>query len=133
MKADNEKTPDRSDLRRIMHNHRNGGKVTLGIVRDRKEQNITVDVPERKSKDSSEIYFELPDFNGDFDDIQETLREIGPEVARTRQMMIRDVEPKMRLAIAASTRASQQALRQAESQLQRVQQRLRLDMCRAEL
>ncbi len=133
VKADNEKTPDRSDLRRIMHNHRNGGKVTLGIVRDRKEQNITVDVPERKSKDSSEIYFELPDFNGDFDDIQETLREIGPEVARTRQMMIRDVEPKMRLAIAASTRASQQALRQAESQLQRVQQRLRLDMCRAEL
>lgn len=50
-----EKLSDRADLSRVMRKHREGGKVSLGIVRDRHEQTVTVDLPQRRSKDSSEL------------------------------------------------------------------------------
>jgi serine protease Do len=48
-----EKLSDRGDLARILRKHREGGKVNVSIVRDRKEQILTIDVPQRGSKDSS--------------------------------------------------------------------------------
>ncbi len=50
-----EKLSDRADLSRVMRKHREGGKVVLGIVRDRHEQTVTVDLPQRRTKDSSEL------------------------------------------------------------------------------
>src|SRR5258708_9985083 len=55
VRADNERVSDRSDLRRILANHRKGGKVAIAVMRDRKEQTITVDIPEHQSKESSGI------------------------------------------------------------------------------
>src|SRR5438445_7583892 len=53
VRADNEKISDRTDLRRILRSHREAGKITLGIVRDKREQNVTVDVPEaRRPRDN---------------------------------------------------------------------------------
>src|SRR5262249_7405455 len=37
IRAENEKVTDRSDLRRIVRSHRDGGKFTVGIVRDKRE------------------------------------------------------------------------------------------------
>ena len=48
-----EKLSDRADLSRVMRKHREGGKVSLGIVRDKHEQTVTVDLPQRRTKDSS--------------------------------------------------------------------------------
>ncbi|HEX7287044.1 MAG TPA: PDZ domain-containing protein, partial [Candidatus Angelobacter sp.] len=48
-----EKLSDRGDLARILRKHREGGKMDVGIVRDKKDQTLTIEVPQRGSKDSS--------------------------------------------------------------------------------
>ena len=73
VRADNDKISDRSDLRRVLRAHREGGKLTLGIVRDKHEQNLTVDLPVRKSQDSSSLEFSFPDFDGLYTTIQQRL------------------------------------------------------------
>lgn len=55
VRADNEKLTDRADLSHILRTHRTGGKMTLQVMRDRKEQTITVTLPDRGSRDSSMI------------------------------------------------------------------------------
>src|SRR5205807_5957439 len=52
VRIDNEKVTDRADLRRVLHSHQKGGKITLGIIREKHEQNILLDLPQPKSQDS---------------------------------------------------------------------------------
>lgn len=81
VRVGDEKLSDRSDFGRIMRNHRSGGKLTLGIVRDKREQNLTVDVPERGSNDSSKNIIDLEgidDFVGD-------LQDLAPEIDDYRE------------------------------------------------
>ena len=53
IRADNEKLTDRMDLSHILRNHRSGGKLSMIIVRDKKEQTLQVTLPDRSSRDSS--------------------------------------------------------------------------------
>jgi len=53
IKADNEKLNDRSDLNHILRNHRSGGKLSLMVMRDKKEQTIVLTLPARGPRDSS--------------------------------------------------------------------------------
>lgn len=70
-----EKLSDRSDLTRLMRKYRTGGKLNVGVVRDKHEQNLTVDLPQR-SKDSSRIEIE----SGQFDSLVDELDSIQPEI-----------------------------------------------------
>jgi serine protease Do len=79
-----EKLSDRGDLSRVMRKHREG-KVTLGIVRDRHEQSVTVDLPQRRSKDSSELIIngdeELADLDASLADMDDSLVSLGDSMA----------------------------------------------------
>ena len=66
-------SPIEVDLSRVMRKHREGGKVTLGIMRDRHEQTVTVDLPQRRSKDSSELIMNNDD---ELLDMDASLREM---------------------------------------------------------
>jgi serine protease Do len=56
VRADNEKLTDRTDLTHILRNHRSGGPVNLVVVRDKHEQNFTVTLPDRGSRDSGSLF-----------------------------------------------------------------------------
>lgn len=73
-----EKLSDRSDLTRLMRKYRTGGKLTLVVVRDKHEQNFTLDLPQR-SKDSSGIDVD----SGQFDALLDQLDSIEPEIDST--------------------------------------------------
>lgn len=75
VKVGDEKLSDRSDLARIMRKHRTGGKLALGVVRDKHEQILTVDVPARGARDSSQNLFNWEDFEGKWADLEELLDE----------------------------------------------------------
>ena len=79
-----EKLSDRGDLSRVMRKHREG-KVTLGIVRDHHEQSVTVDLPQRRSKDSSELIIngdeELADLDASLADMDDSLVSLGDSMA----------------------------------------------------
>src|SRR5580765_3907745 len=58
VRADNEKLTDHTDLSHILRNHRSGGKMTLVVMRDKKEQTLQVTLPDRGSRDSCLLDFD---------------------------------------------------------------------------
>ncbi len=78
IRVDTERITDRGDWRSAMRSHR-GGKVTLGIVRDRREQSVTLTLPEAKDGDNS-FRFEWPDL--DFEGMSRELEQLGPEIQK---------------------------------------------------
>jgi hypothetical protein len=64
VKVDNEGIDDRNDWNRIMR--KKGGKISLGIVRDKREQTLTVTLPEVKSTEESR-FFDRDDFDFEYD------------------------------------------------------------------
>lgn len=85
VRVNNQKIADRGDWRAAVRGHRSG-KLTVGIVRDRREQNLTLNVPP-SSRDHSTL--ELPsveDLKIDFDlgQLEATLRDLRPELEQLR-------------------------------------------------
>jgi C-terminal processing protease CtpA/Prc len=92
VRADNEKLTDRTDLSYILRNHRGGGKMTLVVMRDKKEQTIQVTLPDRGSRDSSlldldseELMASLGNLDAMVLDLQgDDLQGIGDDLASLR-------------------------------------------------
>ncbi|HWG50729.1 MAG TPA: PDZ domain-containing protein [Candidatus Acidoferrales bacterium] len=78
VRIDNEKLSDRSDLARMMRKHRSGGKMNLSIVRDKREQNLSVDLPQR-GRDSSALYIDNDSFA--------SLEDLGPQLESAARKM----------------------------------------------
>ena len=119
IRAANEKVSDRSDLRRVLRSHREGGKIVLGIVRDKHEQNITVDLPARNTKDSSSLEFSFPDFDA-WDEVQDLYKELSPEINREYQNLLREF-PR---AKAAEIRIMQDRLQKMQPEFDRMRDNL---------
>lgn len=92
-RADNERVSDRSDLRRILRSHRSGGKVALGIVRDKHEQNLTIEVPARDSDDSSGIQILGPEMDS-LEDWKSSMKEWRPDILELRDNL-RELRPQL--------------------------------------
>ena len=82
VRVGDEKLSDRSDLARILSKHREGGKLAVGVVRDKKEQTLTVDVPQRGSRDSSSNDIELENLQSQLARIE----TLAPEIASAREL-----------------------------------------------
>jgi serine protease Do len=78
VRIDNEKLSDRSDLARLMRKHRSGGKMNLSIVRDKREQTVSVDLPQRRN-DSSALYIDSDSFA--------SLEDLGPKLESAARNM----------------------------------------------
>lgn len=129
VRADNEKLTDRADLSRILRNHREGGKVTLVIVREKHEQTITVDLPARGNPHDS--FWRGPtsdDLKSDWVDMENDFQDMTDELSRTLEPLQhissaewRSAIEKAKLNALASKPAIDRAMRQADSQLRRAQ------------
>lgn len=120
-RAENEKVTDRTDLRRILRAH-SGGKVTLGIVRDKREQNLIIDLPARK--DSSGMEFVLPDMDT-FDDMHSQLLELAPKL-KENLATTRIAVAKARAALQSAE--VQKALRNSQDLLRENLKKLKLEL-----
>jgi serine protease Do len=70
-----EKLSDRSDFSRVMRKYRSGGKLNLGVVRDKHEQTFSVELPQRR-KDSSS-YIDLDEIRGLVDEMKPELQSLA--------------------------------------------------------
>jgi serine protease Do len=120
IRAENEKIADSSDLRRVVRAH-SGSKITLGIVREKHEQNISVEVPARKSRDKSSLEFTLPDENS-LEEIQERLQHLRPEIEQQIQNQLRELQPqlmKAKMAIQDVRPQVEEAMRKAKDAMEK--------------
>ena len=129
-RADNEKITDRADLRRAIRAHRSGGKMTISILRDRHEQNLIIDLPAGKSRDSSGIQIMVPD-DDTVVDLDSVLENVEPAVDKALEIVpkvldetLTQVRPEMIKAQRALTRLQpglQQTMRKLQLQMERLQ------------
>ncbi len=112
IRAENERVTDRTDLRRVLRSHSNGGKVVLGIVRDKHEQSLTIDVPASKSGDHSGMEIWSPETEN-LEDWQSELQEIRPDLRQAQE------------ALQKARPALQKNLAQYAKQMERMREELR--------
>src|SRR5262245_52272051 len=134
VRADNEKLTDRTDLSHILRNHRSGGKMTLVVMRDKKEQTLQVTLPDRGSRDSSMLDFDseelvasLGNAEGMLLDLQndEGLLSLGDEISELRGKLnmlewdqqsneFRELTPELENAIREAEKALKQHLKASD-------------------
>jgi serine protease Do len=120
IRADNEKLTDRSDLSHILRNHRSGGKLTLVVMRERKEQTIVITLPDRGSRDNSWLGLDSLDLRASLDDagalledlnldsematLESTFKKIQPQAEKAMRNAARELEKAERVLKELSTR-----------------------------
>ncbi len=96
---------DTSDFTHALHSH-GGGSVSLGVIRDKKEQTLTLTLPERRENgEMMEESLEVPELDAD---VQIDLSEVQDEIAKLR--------PQMALAVEQSRKAADEQCKAIRSQ-----------------
>lgn len=142
-KVDNEAIEDRNDWNRVMR--RKGGKVAIGIVRDKREQTLTVTLPEVKSSEESRFF----EFDGDTFDFQpqafdverlhrslEKLRKLNVERMAERQARVQktlaQANERMAAELARMHVKLENAMKLQQKRLEQDRNRIRIKMREAE-
>jgi serine protease Do len=90
VRVNNQKVADRGDWRSALRANR-ASKLTVGIVRDRREQNLTISLPESSRNHSSLRVFpgvvDL-DLDLDMDQLRTELAGLRPELERARSLAL---------------------------------------------
>ncbi len=112
VKVDDQPVHDTSDFMHAVKS-RNGTAVSVGLVRDKKEQNLNLTLPERK--ESGELLEQEESFEGPLIDAEsaDDLSELGQEVA--------ELQPQMELA----TENARTSVRELRKELWGQQKKLR--------
>src|SRR5215813_474508 len=96
---------DSGDFNHALHSHRAQGSVAVGIIRDKKEQSITLSLPPKR--ESGELF---PEESFEFPDVEIDARA---ELSDIKTAMAR-LQPQIELAIRESRRDIEKAQRDAE-------------------
>ncbi len=86
VRVEDHKIADRGDWRAALRQHP-GGKINVGIVREKHEQTLTVTLPPTTG-DQSSLDIELPDLHEEMQQLEIALNQMRPELMRaTRDAM----------------------------------------------
>jgi len=130
VKVDNELVHDTSDFTHAVRS-RKGGSVSVGVVRDKKEQNLNLTLPEHKESGDlleeesfdepmiqAESAFELSEVQDEVAKLRPQL-ELAAENARKSAVELRQSLCDQQKKVRELTREQREQLRQAERQLNR--------------
>jgi serine protease Do len=117
VRVDKDPVHDSSDFSHSLQSHRGGGPVTIGIIRDKREQNITLSIPERRQ--SGEIFgdedFDMPDIEANID-----LDQLTTEMAK--------LKPQMEYAINHAMEQARKGLAEQQKQWHEQQRKAQKEM-----
>lgn len=115
-KVNSETVSDAGDFSRVLRSQKGGGTVNVGIIRDKKEQTLTLTVPERRQ--SGEVLQESFDDEMDIDaDTRTDLSAAASEMAK--------MQPQLTLAMREARRAAEEAQREYRERQEEIQEQLR--------
>jgi C-terminal processing protease CtpA/Prc len=93
IKVDKEPIGSRSDWRRAMRSR--SGKVNLVLIRDKRETNVTLNMPERKEDEQGTIIV-VPDLS----EVEEAMESAGDALEREMKIIVPQVEESVKVAAA---------------------------------
>lgn len=115
IRVESDPVQDSSDFSHSLQSHR-GGNVTVGIIRDKKEQTVTLSIPERKQSGDlfDEESFEFPQIQ-----MEAHLGDIDAQLSK--------VKPQIALSVGTASKAAHEmrrTLREQQKEMQREQQKM---------
>jgi len=126
VRVNNQKVADRGDWRSAIRGNRSG-KLTVGIVRDRREQNLTISLPE-SSRNHSSLHVPAAvvdlDLDLDMEQLRAGLAELRPELERARIMALEEGRQALELNADEIRRAVDEAKKQLDREMKRCQKEL---------
>lgn len=108
IRVDNETVSDTRDWSRRLRSH-DGGTVKLGILRDRREQTLSMALPERS--DESNNWFIGPDM----EQLRMQMQDWGPQFAKEQA----EIQARIAREFASHQKEMQQAMRDAQREMER--------------
>ncbi len=138
VRVEEHKIADRGDWRAALRQHP-GGKISVGIVREKHDQTLSVTLPPAKA-DQSSLDIELPDFEQEMQELEISLNNLRPQllqvtrdaVKQTRQAL-RDHRKELKQASKEVQKAMEQAgpaldrqLKEFDKELQKAQHEMQI-------
>jgi C-terminal processing protease CtpA/Prc len=115
---------DSSDFSHSLQSHRGGGPVSIGIIRDKREQTITLSLPERRQ--SGELFgdeeFEMPDIEANVD-----LGQLATEMAKLKPQMeyaIQHAMEQARKSMSAQQKQWREQQRKAQKEMRQQSEKM---------
>jgi serine protease Do len=130
VRANNEKVTNRSDLRRALRNDREG-KLSLVIVREKREQTVVVDLPKRSGSGDSWRIIDSDEIRVLRDDIEDLMDQVEPEMRHTQEiaaLKLRRQADQLRQEMQRMKPELEKSLRESQSELRRIQKKLQQEM-----
>jgi membrane-associated protease RseP (regulator of RpoE activity) len=123
VRVNNQKVADRGDWRAAVRAHRSG-KLTVGIVRDRHEQTLTINVPE-SSRNHSALW--VPDaldldLDLDLDELGEQLAALQPTLEHVRILSLEEGQKALKNARKAMTIDTEEIGRSVDKAMKALEQ-----------
>ena len=129
LKVENERITDMSDWRSAMRDHRTGGKVAITILRDRREQTLSLTLP--AGRDSGDAFrFEMPGASLDMQAMERSLEQAEHSLecaegnVRTKVQARLD-EAELGKALERAQRDYQRAMKEHGKQMEKYQRQMK--------
>jgi serine protease Do len=141
VKVNSDSVDGTGDWRRVMREHRNkGGKLAVGIVREKREQTLSIELPTPpRPTEGSAIYLDVPEFDFDLDfDFDIDAKKVESGVKRLESELIRHAHlaatkanrdfrtysKEIERAIREASRGLEKVLREKEKELEKARREL---------
>ncbi len=129
VKIDDQPVHDTSDFTEVMHS-RDGGTISVGVIRDKKEQNLSLDLPPRKESGAviEDESFDEPLFNAETELEMSELQDQGAVAELDSEMeLASDERQQTKEAVDAldQARCAAQQAAQAEEQVKDLPEQLK--------
>ena len=130
VKINGESIHDASDFTHALRS-RKDSTASINILRDRKEQTLTLSLPERKESDLFHESFEVPRFNGktsmELNQLASEWARLGPEMAEAIGRDLQQIKPEIQLErqeLLKHQREYQKQMREVQRQLHHEQREI---------
>ncbi|HUQ49933.1 MAG TPA: PDZ domain-containing protein [Terriglobales bacterium] len=137
VKVDDESIEDRNDWNRTLR--KKGGKLNIGIVRDKREQSLTVTLPESRPEETGfnlfntdwDTDFEMPDMESfNSTELEKGLFNLRRDLIKMEPKLL-EQQTKMRAALDAERMALREKIDSAQIAGQEASEQLKMKMDRA--
>ena len=113
VRVNSEIVTDVGDFSQALHSH-GSGTASVGVIRDKREQTISLPVPEHKHSGMLEESLQVPEIDADID-----LAEVRDNIAK--------LEPQIQLAVRNAGQAAREGMAAARKAMAENQIRIRID------
>jgi C-terminal processing protease CtpA/Prc len=122
VKINDEPVHDSGDFSHALRGRKDNNTASITVVRDRKEQSITITLPDRKQSAIFQSYDEVPEMDADFQDelseLQSRIAELQPQMEEAVNRQLQQLKPQAEYARREAQRRAQE-IKQEMRELQR--------------